>query len=263
MSLEKEAPAARLWRSASWSFILSVLLLMTLIAFEFFAVTTVLPVVAADLGGAGWYSLAAAATVSTGLIGLVVGGNWADRSGTSIPLAVGGLLFLGGVALCALAPSMMVFALVLTGAFIALVTLLRQSGRHPAVQRPTLQRPATAIFGRRGLLALLASATLVIVHVGGQQQPWLAAVVVPAGVALLAFAALKLLPPGTLRLRIGVPRLVGLRALLGAGGTASEVYLVLYMQQHRDVPRQRTHRSRVGRRLPAAHHRHTAAGRPG
>ncbi|WP_120005120.1 MFS transporter [Nesterenkonia muleiensis] len=296
MSLEEEAPAAKLWTSASWPFILSTLLLMTLIAFEFFAVTTVLPVVAADLGGTAWYSLAAAATVSTGLIGMIVGGNWADRSGTSRPLTVGGALFLGGVALCTLAPSMaafilgrllqgigggvnsvvlyvliaqlvpddarpkmfgllsaawvlpsmlgpvaagaladlsswrMVFAMVFAGSLAALSTLLWQSRQSPAVQRS-----GTAVFGRRGLLAVLASATLVMVHVGGQQEPWLAAVVVPAGVLILALAALRLLPAGTFRMRLGVPRFIGLRALLGAVGTASEVYLVLYMQQHRDI----------------------------
>lgn len=296
VSLEEEAPVAKLWTSASWPFILSTLLLMTFIAFEFFAVTTVLPVVAADLGGTAWYSLAAAATVSTGLVGMITGGNWADRSGTSRPLTVGGALFLGGVALCALAPSMgvfilgrllqgigggitsvllyvliaqripesarpkmfgllsaawllpsmlgpvlagaladlsswrVVFIIVLAGSLLALATLLRQSRKSPDDQYS-----GTAIFGRRGRLALLASATLVTVHVGGQQQPWLAAVVVPAGVLVLAFAALRLLPAGTFRMRPGVPRFIALRALLGAVGTASEVYLVLLMQQHRDI----------------------------
>ena len=72
---------------------------MTFIAFESFAVTTVLPVAVADLGDTGWYSFAYAATITTALIGMVVGGNWADRSGPRTPLVVGGSLFLLGLML--------------------------------------------------------------------------------------------------------------------------------------------------------------------
>jgi len=85
--------------------------LTTFIAFESFAVTTALPVVARDLGAEQWYSLAFAATVTTGLVGMTVGGRWADRRGTTRPLLVGGLLFLLGIALCVAAPDMRVFVL--------------------------------------------------------------------------------------------------------------------------------------------------------
>ena len=86
-----------------------VLGLMTFIAFEAYAVITALPVVAADLEADDWYSFAFAATVATALVGMIVGGDWADRSGVRTPLAVGGTLFLSGLALCALAPGMGVF----------------------------------------------------------------------------------------------------------------------------------------------------------
>ena len=55
---------------------------MTFIAFESYAVTTVLPVAMADLDGSRWYSMAYAATITTALLGTVLGGNWADRHGT-------------------------------------------------------------------------------------------------------------------------------------------------------------------------------------
>ncbi|WP_229730983.1 MFS transporter [Microbacterium faecale] len=72
---------------------------MTFIAFESFAVTTILPVAVADLADTGWYSFAYAATMTTTLFGMVIGGNWADRSGPRRPLVVGGTLFLLGLLL--------------------------------------------------------------------------------------------------------------------------------------------------------------------
>lgn len=90
---------ARLWTRQTWPFITSVLALMTFIAFESFAVSTILPVVVDDLGNTGWYSFAYAATITMALIGMVIGGNWADRSGPRTPLVVGGTVFLLGLLL--------------------------------------------------------------------------------------------------------------------------------------------------------------------
>lgn len=99
----------RLWTARTWPFIVSALGLMTVIALESFAITTVLPVVVADLDARQWYSLSYAATITTGLVGMIVGGPWADRRGTRAPLVVGGSLFVLGIALCALAPNGAVF----------------------------------------------------------------------------------------------------------------------------------------------------------
>lgn len=89
--------------------VVGVLGLMTCIAFESLAVTTALPVVAADLAAVRWYSLAFAATITTGIVGMTLGGSWADRRGVAEPLAVGGVLFLTGIGLCAAAPGIEVF----------------------------------------------------------------------------------------------------------------------------------------------------------
>lgn len=83
--------------------------LMSCIAFESFAVITVMPVLARDLAAENWYSLAFAATSATSLVGMTIGGGWADRRGPMRPLFVGASLFLTGIALCALAPTMSVF----------------------------------------------------------------------------------------------------------------------------------------------------------
>ncbi|MGW5879114.1 MFS transporter [Nocardiopsis terrae] len=102
-------PATRLWAPGSRMLVLGVFGLMTFIAFEIFAVTTALPVVARDLDAERWYSLAFAAAVTTGLVGMTLGGTWADRNGPMRPLLFGGAAFLTGLALCAAAPAMGAF----------------------------------------------------------------------------------------------------------------------------------------------------------
>src|SRR5690625_7814364 len=82
---------------------------MTSIAFEAFAITTVLPVAMADLGGVQWYSLAFSATITAGRVGIEVGGNWSDHSGPRRPRLHGGGLFLLGLVLCIGAPNAAVF----------------------------------------------------------------------------------------------------------------------------------------------------------
>ncbi|HEU4807727.1 MAG TPA: MFS transporter [Homoserinimonas sp.] len=66
-------------------------------AFESLAVTTVMPVVSADLDGAGLYALAFAGPLATGVIGMVVAGNWCDRAGPIVPLYTSAVLFVIGL----------------------------------------------------------------------------------------------------------------------------------------------------------------------
>lgn len=101
----------RLWAPGARSLLVGVLGLMTCIAFESFAVTTALPVVVRDLSADRWYALAFAATLTTGLIGMTVGGGWADRRGPAQPLFFGGLAFLVGIGMCVTAPGIGVFVL--------------------------------------------------------------------------------------------------------------------------------------------------------
>lgn len=82
-----------------------------LFAFEALAVATVMPDVAADLGGLRWYAVAFAAPLAASVLALVVAGPAIDRRGPG-PALVGGLLvFCLGVVLAGLAPSMVVFLL--------------------------------------------------------------------------------------------------------------------------------------------------------
>jgi MFS family permease len=75
-------------------------------AFEALAVATVMPTVAADLGGERWYALAFSATVAAGVVGMVAAGAWADRVGAARPLLAAVSLFAAGLVVAGLTPSM-------------------------------------------------------------------------------------------------------------------------------------------------------------
>jgi MFS family permease len=86
----------------SWS-------LVFLAAFESLAVTTIMPVVTADLNGRGLYSLAFSATLAAGVVGMVVSGAWADRRGPAVPLLIAIGMFATGLIVAGTAPAMTVF----------------------------------------------------------------------------------------------------------------------------------------------------------
>ncbi len=80
--------------------------LVFLVAFESLAVTTVMPLVSRDLDGASMYALAFAAPMASGVIGMVAAGGWSDRKGPTGPLYASSIVFVIGLLLCGLAPSM-------------------------------------------------------------------------------------------------------------------------------------------------------------
>ncbi|WP_284983104.1 MFS transporter [Arthrobacter sp. efr-133-TYG-118] len=80
--------------------------LVFLAAFESMAVTTIMPLVSRELNGAGLYALAFAGPLATGVIGMVVAGNWADRRGPAAPLYASVALFAAGLLIAGTAVSM-------------------------------------------------------------------------------------------------------------------------------------------------------------
>ncbi|WP_051423372.1 MFS transporter [Arthrobacter sp. MA-N2] len=80
--------------------------LVFLAAFESMAVTTIMPLVSRELDGAGLYALAFAGPLATGVIGMVVAGNWADRRGPAAPLYASVALFAAGLLIAGIAVSM-------------------------------------------------------------------------------------------------------------------------------------------------------------
>ncbi|GAB7043744.1 MULTISPECIES: MFS transporter [Catenuloplanes] len=83
--------------------------LVFLAAFESLAVTTVMPIITADLGGRALYTLGFAATLAAGAVGMVTGGTLADRRGPARPLLAAIGVFAAGLALAGLAENMTVF----------------------------------------------------------------------------------------------------------------------------------------------------------
>jgi MFS family permease len=100
-------PLARPWRWLS----LGMFALIFLAAFEVLAVTTVMPLVAADLDGEHLYALAFSVPLAAGVVGMVVAGNWSDRSGPLPPLLAAAVLFVVGLVIAGLAQNMPVLVL--------------------------------------------------------------------------------------------------------------------------------------------------------
>ncbi|WP_066521820.1 MFS transporter [Curtobacterium ammoniigenes] len=78
-------------------------------AFQSLAMTTIMPEISRDLNGAALYSLSFAAPLAAGVPGMVVAGNWSDRSGGRAVAWVAGALFALGTAVVMLATSMPMF----------------------------------------------------------------------------------------------------------------------------------------------------------
>ncbi|RIJ70606.1 MFS transporter [Nakamurella silvestris] len=168
------------------------LALVFLGAFESLAVTTVMPVVSRDLDGASLYAMAFAAPLAMGVIGMVVAGSWADRSGPGKPLYLSATVFAVGLVIAGTAGSMGILVLgrlvqglgsgAITVSLYVLVARVYPATLHPKIfgyfaaawAIPSLVGPALA-----GFVAEVASWHWVFLGVVGL-VPIAVALVVPA-----------------------------------------------------------------------------------
>jgi MFS family permease len=88
-----------------------ILLVVTLIAFEFMGVATALPTMVADLHGGQLYAWPIAAFTAASAVGTVIGGRVCDRRGPAGPIVAGLVLFAAGLLVCGNAPDMLVLLL--------------------------------------------------------------------------------------------------------------------------------------------------------
>jgi MFS family permease len=128
------APAYRLISVA-------VIAMVTIIAFEFMAISTAMPAAAEELGAVRSYGLAFSVMLTGQLLGIVLAGVWSDRSGPLPGLYAGQLLFAAGTAICGLATSFPVLlvgrAVTGLGAGLVVVVLYVVVGRvYPTELRP-------------------------------------------------------------------------------------------------------------------------------
>jgi MFS family permease len=101
-------PADSLWRADRRALTLGLVLTVTLIGFEALAISTVMPIVAEELGGLELYGWVFSAFFLGSLIGIVMVGGAIDRGGLAVPYTAGLALFAIGLLVGGLAPSMLV-----------------------------------------------------------------------------------------------------------------------------------------------------------
>ena len=82
------------------------MVLVFVAAFENLAVTTVMPVISAQLDGASLYAVAFAAPLAASVPGMVTAGLWSDRRGPRVPLVASIGLFFVGLIVAGTAPTM-------------------------------------------------------------------------------------------------------------------------------------------------------------
>lgn len=269
--------------------------LVSVFAFEAMAVTTAMPVVAAALDGLALYGLAFGAAVAASVVGMVVAGIACDRRGPLAPFVGGVALFVMGLLLAGLAPTMAVVvagrAVQGLGVGMAIVTLYVLVDAYPDHLQPkvfaafaaawvvpalvgpalagvlaeqwhwravfllviafalpgavlVLQRmrrreatvvvaPWTAGDRRRSIAAVAAATGAGALHLAGQAEGWRAAALLVLGLVAIAASVRHLLPRGTLRLRRGLPAVIGLRGVAASGFFAAEVLLPLMLTTQR------------------------------
>lgn len=108
MILPRRDPADSLWRPDRRALTIGLVLTITLVGFEALAVSTVMPIVARELGGLELYGWVFTAFFLGSLIGIVVVGGAIDRGGLALPFTAGLGLFAIGLLAGGLAPSMVI-----------------------------------------------------------------------------------------------------------------------------------------------------------
>jgi MFS family permease len=153
------------WDSERRRLTLGLVLTITLVAFETLAISTVMPVVADDLGGLGLYGWVFSGFFLGSLLGIVAAGQAADARGTAPPFIAGLGLFLGGLLVGGLAPSMgvLVAARVAQGIGAGAIPAIAYAsvGRaYPAALRPRVFAVFSSAWVIPGLIGPAASSAI-------------------------------------------------------------------------------------------------------
>jgi MFS family permease len=106
LTLDTGGRGAGIWTPRYVWVTIGAVALIFLAAMQSLAITTVMPVVSDDLDGAGLYAVAFAGTLATSVIGMVAAGAWSDRGGVLAPLTGATVLFVVGLVVAGLAPTM-------------------------------------------------------------------------------------------------------------------------------------------------------------
>jgi len=132
-----------LWSPEYRNLTVGLVLTITLVAFEALAVSTIMPIVAEELGGLELYGWVFTAFMLGSLIGIVVSGGLIDRRGLGATFAAGIGVFAIGLVIGGLAPSMAVLVFArfiqgLGGGAIPPIAYVAIGRRLPARLRPQM-----------------------------------------------------------------------------------------------------------------------------
>lgn len=106
MTSAGDAGTESVWRGRYFGVTLGAVALVFLAAMQSLAVTTVMPIVSAELDGAALYAVAFSGTLATSVIGMVAAGAWSDRSSPVPALTASVALFVVGLVIAGVATSM-------------------------------------------------------------------------------------------------------------------------------------------------------------
>jgi MFS family permease len=182
-----------LWGADRRMLTTGLVLTITFLASEALAVITVMPVVARDLGGLDLYGWVFSAFMLGSVVGIVVAGREADRRGPALPYIAGLLVFIVGLAVAGLAPSMLVLvagrALQGLGAGAVPAVAYVAIGRSlPERLRPRMMAVLSTAWVAPGLAGPAASAA--VAHLFGWRWVFLGLVPVVTVTGALAIPAL-------------------------------------------------------------------------
>ena len=165
LGLSEPGPGDGVWAPERRRLTLGLVLTITLVAFEALAISTVMPVVADDLGGLGLYGWVFSGFFLGNLLGIVFAGQAADQRGTAAPFLLGLTLFSVGLLAGGLAPSMglLVVARIAQGigaGAIPAIAYVSVGRSYPASIRPRVFAVFSSAWVIPGLIGPAASSAI-------------------------------------------------------------------------------------------------------
>ncbi|NTU79717.1 MAG: MFS transporter [Chloroflexales bacterium] len=189
---------SQVWGGAYRRLTAGLLLIITGAAYEALAVATIMPATAAELGGLALYGWSFAAFMLANLFGVVVAGWAIDRYGAARPFVAGSGLFVVGLLIAGLAPSMeaLIGARAVQGlgaGFISSIAFAVIGRGYPEALRPRMLALSSSAWVIPGLLG---PALAGLIGDGlGWRWVFLSVVPLPPIAVLCALPALRALGP--------------------------------------------------------------------
>jgi MFS family permease len=177
---------------------LGMVALIGIAAFESLAITTVMPIIARQLDGEALYSVAFAAPLASGVVGMVVAGNWADRSGPRVVVTASMVLFAIGLGIVGTAPDMVVLLLgrlvqglgsgaVIVGLYVMVSKL------YPPALHPSIFAGFAAAWVVPGLVGPVVAGT--VAELASWHWVFLGALVIAVPAFAMILPSLRRIPP--------------------------------------------------------------------